>query len=67
MLKPIGSKAAQIYGLAKVHKENVPLRLIVSISGTTYDKLGRWISKWLEHISESKAKSTKVQKMSKRI
>ena len=53
-LKPRGSKPAQLYGLAKVHKEDVPLRPIVSIPGTAYDNLGRWISKWLNKVPESR-------------
>ena len=53
-LKPTGSKPAQLYGLAKVHKEEIPLRPIVSIPGSSYDKIGRWVSKWLEKVPESK-------------
>ena len=51
---PRGSKPAHIYGLAKVHKEGIPLRPIVSIPGTSYDKIGKWVSRWLEKVLESK-------------
>ena len=53
-LKPRGSKPAQLYGLSKVHKMDVPLRPIVSIPGTAYDKIGKWVSHWLDIIPESK-------------
>ena len=53
-LQPIGSRAAKIYGLAKVHKEGTPLRPIVSIPGTPYDKIGKFVSKWLEKVEDSK-------------
>ena len=53
-LKPTGSQSAKLYGLAKVHKEGTPLRPIVSIPGTPYDKIGKFVSKWLENVSESK-------------
>ena len=53
-LKPRGSKPAQIYGLAKVHKNEIPLRPIVSIPGTSYDQIGKYVSKWLERVPESK-------------
>ena len=38
-LKPIGSRPAQLYGLAKVRKTNIPLRPIVSVPGTSYHKI----------------------------
>lgn len=43
-LKPVDSRPAQLYGLAKVHKEKIPLRPIVSIPGTSYHKIGKFIS-----------------------
>ena len=53
-LKSTGAKPARIYGLAKVHKEDVPLRPIVSMPATAYDNLGKWISKWLNLVPEGK-------------
>ena len=53
-LKSRGAKPARIYGLAKVHKDDVPLRPIVSMPATAYDNLGKWISNWLNVIPESK-------------
>ena len=57
-LRPTGSKPAQIYGLSKVHKDDTPLRPIVSIPGTSYDKIGRFVSKWLEKVPESKIQTS---------
>ena len=42
-----------MYGLAKVHKVDIALRPIVSMPGTSYHKIGQWISKWLDKIPES--------------
>ena len=33
-LKPIGSQPARLYGLAKVHKRNVPVRPVLSMPGS---------------------------------
>ena len=33
-LKPVGSQAPRLYGLAKVHKDGTPLRPIVSMPGS---------------------------------
>ena len=60
ILKPVGSKPARMYGLAKVHKQDTPLRPIVSMPGTSYDKIGRWVSKWLDKIPESHIKTSTV-------
>ena len=53
-LKSRGAKPARIYGLAKVYKDDVPLRPIVSMPATAYDNLGKWISNWLNEIPKSK-------------
>ena len=57
-LKPIGSKSAKIYGLAKVHKPEVPLRPVVAIPGTAYDKIGKFVSHWLDKVEESKIRTS---------
>ena len=53
-LRSTGAKPARIYGLAKIHKENIPLRPIVSMPGTAYYNLGKLISNWLEKVPESR-------------
>ena len=41
-LKIRGAQITKIYALAKVHKDGVPVRPIVSVSGTVYTKVGNW-------------------------
>ena len=35
-LKPTGSQPPRLYGLAKVHKENTPMRPVLSMPGSAY-------------------------------
>ena len=51
-LKIRGGQIPKIYGLAKVHKEDVPVRPIVSMSGTVYQKIGKLVSEWLSRRPE---------------
>ena len=44
-LVPSGSQPGKIYGLAKVHKENTPLRPLVSIIRTAEDNLVKYLVK----------------------
>ena len=37
-----------------MHKEDVPVRPIVSMSGTVYEKIGKLVSEWLSRLPESK-------------
>ena len=37
-----------------MHKEGVPVRPIVSMSGTVYEKIGKLVSEWLSRLPESK-------------
>ena len=65
-LKSTGAKPARLYGLAKVHKDDVPLRPIVSMPATAYDNIGKWISKWLNFVPESRI-NTSTSDVSKEI
>ena len=38
-LKPVGSQPPHLYGLAKVHKENSPIRPVLSMPGSSYYKI----------------------------
>lgn len=38
-LKPINSQPPGLYGLAKIHKEDVPLRPVLSMPGSAYHKI----------------------------
>ena len=51
-LKPIGSQPARLYGLAKVHKRNVPVRPVLSMPGSAYHKIGMQIAEWLTMVPE---------------
>ena len=51
-LKPIGSKPPRLYGLAKVHKENTPLRPVLSMPGSSYYKIGKQVADWLSVVQE---------------
>ena len=43
-LKPIGSQPPRLYGLAKVHKNNTPLRPVVSMPGSPYHNVTKQVA-----------------------
>ena len=51
-LKPTGSQAPRIYGLAKVHKTDIPLRPVLSMPGSAYHKIANQVAKWLKVVEE---------------
>ena len=51
--RPTGSQPARMYGLPKIHKIGVPLRPIVSASGTFNYKLAKLLANKLEHLRKS--------------
>ena len=53
MLRPTGSQPARLYGLAKVHKPDVPLRPIVSMPGSAYDAISVKLASWLKVLPEA--------------
>ena len=53
-MKSKGGQLPKLYGLAKVHKESVPIRPVLSIPGSPYYKLAEKVAKWLSVIPESK-------------
>ena len=40
-----GAQPARLYGLAKVHKQGTPLRTVLSLPGSSYDKLNKTLAK----------------------
>ena len=46
---PRGSQPARLYGLAcvKVHKKDIPVRLVLSIPGSSYHKVAVRVEEWL--------------------
>ena len=51
-LKPRGSQPARLYGLAKVHKNNVPMRPVLSMPGSAYHKVAEYVAKCLSVVPE---------------
>ena len=45
-LRFTGSQPARLYGLAKVHKQNVPLRPVLSLPGSHYESLNKWLAQF---------------------
>ncbi|CAF1227202.1 unnamed protein product [Rotaria sordida] len=52
-IKPVGSVPARLYGLPKVHKDNVPLRPIVSCIKSYNYKLGKFLANIIKPIRVS--------------
>src|SRR5678815_5048420 len=61
-LKPRLPRLSQFYGIPKIHKQNNPLRPIISNTNSVAYKLSSWLSKQLKpllgHISPSHLKNT---------
>ena len=57
-IKPRGSQPARLYGLAKVHKADTPLRPVLSMPGSAYHKIARQVTEWLSVVDECKINSS---------
>ena len=53
-LRSQGGQPPRLYGLAKVHKESVPMRPVLSMPGSPYFKIASKVTEWLSVIPESK-------------
>ena len=51
--KPSGSRLARLYGLPKLHKENYPLRPVMSAIKTVNYGLGKMLTNRLSHLRQS--------------
>ena len=60
-IKSVGGQLPRLYGLAKVHKENIPVRPILSMPGSPYYKLAEKITEWLAVIPEPKINCSSKQ------
>ena len=49
-LKSTGSQPAGLYGLAKVHKKDTPLQPVLSIPGSSYEKLNRFLTPFFQKL-----------------
>ena len=53
-MKLMVGQLPRLYGLAKVHKPNVPIRSVLSMPGLPYYKIAEKVTKWLSMVPESK-------------
>ena len=49
-MEPKGGQLPKLFGLAKVHKESVPVRPVLSMPGSPYYKVAEKVTKWLSVI-----------------
>ena len=57
-MRPKGSQPARLYGLAKVHKKNTPLRPVLSMPGSAYHKVAIKVAEWLSIVPQCKINSS---------
>ena len=57
VMKPVGSQPPRLYGLAKVHKDDCPVRPVVSMPGSPYHRVAQQVAFWLSHVPECKINS----------
>ncbi|CAF0974462.1 unnamed protein product [Didymodactylos carnosus] len=55
LARPVGSHPARLYGLPKIHKENTPIRPILSSVKTFNYGLAKMLAKNLQHLATSQA------------
>ena len=49
-IRPTGSQRPRMYGLPKAHKTNVPLRPILSMTGSSHHELSKWLTSLLQPV-----------------
>ena len=57
-LRPSGSQPSRLYGLAKVHKDNIPVRPVLSMPGSVYHVVAQQVADWLEAVPECRINSS---------
>ena len=65
-IRPKGSQPARLYGLAKVHKKDTPVRPVLSMPGSTYHKVALKVAEWLSKVPECNI-NTSTKEISKKI
>ena len=45
-LKPVGSQPPKLYGLAKIHKPNVPVRPVLPMPRSSYYRIAVQVAEW---------------------
>ena len=56
-LRSTGAQPARLYGLAKVHKKETPLRPVLSIPGSCYHKLNNFPTSFFQKIEGANIKT----------
>lgn len=49
-IRPTGSQRPRMYGLPKTHKQDVPLRPILSMTGSAHHELSKWLASLLQPV-----------------
>ena len=62
-LRVSGSHPARLDGLAKVHKEGIPLRPVLSLPGSCYDNLNKWLAGLFCHIPSANIETSTAKMM----
>ena len=65
-LRPRGSQPARLYGLAKVHKADTPMRPVLSMPGSAYHKVAEYVAEQLANVPQYKI-NTSTEKINKKI
>ena len=65
-LRSTGAQPARLYGLAKVHKNETPLRPVLSLPGSMYDPLNKWLAKLFDKVPGANIE-TSTKEMSERL
>ena len=52
-VRPVGSQPARLYGLAKVHKKESPLRPILSLPDSQYEKPSKELAEIIKKLPEA--------------
>ena len=53
-----GGRPARLYGLAKVHKKDTPLRPVLSLPGSCYEPVTNELAKWFEKLPEAQIETS---------
>ena len=52
-IRPTGSQRPRMYGLPKIHKKDVPLRPILSMTGSAQHQLAKWLTSLLQSVLQN--------------
>ena len=52
-IRPTGSQRPRMYGLPKIHKKDVPLRPILSMTGSAQHQLAKWLTSLLQPVLQN--------------